>query len=60
MRKADNFTTILGHCHVIWNLNFLEPCGHLWPVTGLLYLYLYHKSILIIIGVKCNSAVHNL
>ena len=38
VRNADNLTTILGHCHVIWNLNFLEPSGHLGPVMGLTYL----------------------
>ena len=38
MRKADNLTTILGHCHVIWNLKFLEPSGHLGQVMGLTYL----------------------
>jgi len=31
--KADNLTTILGHCH--GSLNFLEPSGHLGPVMGL-------------------------
>ena len=39
MRKADNLTTILGHCHVICDLNFLEPSGHLGPVMGRIYLY---------------------
>jgi len=41
MRKADNLTTILGHCHVIWYLNFLETSGHLRPVMGLIYLYMF-------------------
>jgi len=39
VRKADNLTTILCHCHEIlapsWN-----PLGHSRPVTGLLYLYM--------------------
>jgi len=38
VRKADNLTTILGHCHL--NLNFLESSGHVGPVMGLIYLYL--------------------
>ena len=38
MRKADNLTFILGHCHVIWEPNFLEHSGHLGPVKGLLDL----------------------
>jgi len=29
VRKADNLTSILCRCHVIWNLNFLEPSGPL-------------------------------
>jgi len=40
VRKADNLTTILGHCHVIWEL--LLP-GTLWATracngTDLTYL----------------------
>jgi hypothetical protein len=27
VRKADNLTTILCRCHVIWSLNFPEPSG---------------------------------
>ena len=35
MLNADNLTTILGHCHVIWgNLNFLEPSGPLQACNG--------------------------
>jgi len=35
MRKADNLTTILGHCHIIFNS--LEPSGPLGPVMGLIF-----------------------
>jgi len=34
VRKTDNPTTILDHCHVIW-----EPSGHLGPVMGLIYFF---------------------
>ena len=34
MRKADNLTTILCHCHEIWELNFLEPSGPLQASNG--------------------------
>ena len=34
MRKADNLTAILCHCHVIGNLNFLEPSGPLQALNG--------------------------
>jgi len=42
--KASNLTTILGYCHVIWEL-FLEPSGHVGPVMGRIYLYILHSSI---------------
>jgi len=32
VRKADTLTTILDHCYVIWELNFLEPSGYQPPV----------------------------
>jgi hypothetical protein len=38
VRKADNLTTILCQCHVIWN-----PLGHPRPVTRLLFLYIHVK-----------------
>ena len=41
VRKANNLTTILCRCHVIWEPSW-NPLGHSRPVTGLLYLY-YHK-----------------
>jgi hypothetical protein len=34
MRKADKRTTILCHCHVIWELYFLEPSGSLQACNG--------------------------
>ena len=40
MRKADNLPP---YCAVVKNsrsLNFLDPYGPAWPVTGVLYLYL--------------------
>ena len=37
VHKADNLTTILGHRHVIWEPNFLEPSGYLGPVMGLIW-----------------------
>ena len=40
MHKADNLTTILGHCHEICEPNFLEPYGHLGSVMGMIYLFL--------------------
>ena len=41
MRKADNLPP---YCTVVKNsrsLNFLDPSGPAWPVTGVLYLYLH-------------------
>ena len=41
MCKADNLPP---YCAVVKNsrsLNFLDPSGPAWPVTGELYLYLY-------------------
>ena len=44
MRRADNLTTILYRCHVIWgNLISWNPLGHSRPVTGLHYLYQYYN-----------------
>jgi len=39
VRKPDNLTTTLGHCHEIWNLKFLETSGNLGHVAGLIYLF---------------------
>ena len=39
MRKADNLPP---YCAIVKNsrsLNFLDPSGPAWPVTGVLYLY---------------------
>jgi len=41
VRKADNLTTILGHCHVIWEPQLSGTLWALGPVMGLIYLYLY-------------------
>ena len=41
MRKVDNLPP---YCAVVKNsrsLNFLDPSGTAWPVTGVLYLYLF-------------------
>ena len=54
MLKADNLTTILGHCHVIWEPKFLEPCGHLGPVMGLNYFFLLLLEIWI--GLICIAS----
>jgi len=52
MREADNITTILGHCHVIW-----EPYlpGTLWapracngtalPLPYIAYLFVIHCHV---------------
>jgi len=32
--RADNLTTILCRCHVIWEPYFLEPCGPLQACNG--------------------------
>ena len=37
VRKADNLTTILGHCYVIWEpLTSWNPLGLSSPVMGLI------------------------
>ena len=43
VRKANNLTTILGHCHEIWNLNFLEPSGPLQACNGTALPLLLHQ-----------------
>ena len=40
MRKADNLPPSCAIVMKSGNLNFLEPSGHLGPVTGLIYLNL--------------------
>ena len=43
MRKADNLPP---YCVVVKksrSLNFLDPSGPAWPVTGVLYLYQYSE-----------------
>ena len=40
--RCIRLTTLRPSCTVVMksgNLNFLEPCGHLGPVTGLIYIY---------------------
>ena len=45
MRKADNLPPSCAVVTKSGNLNFLEPSGHLGPVTGLIYLLLhFHLS----------------
>jgi len=34
VRKAENLTTILCHCHEMWEPNFLEPSGSLQACNG--------------------------
>ena len=51
MRKADNLPP---YCAVVTKseiLNFLEPSGHLGPVTGLIYLFFYMSVYLFILPV---------
>ena len=42
MRKADNLPPYCAVVKKSRSLNFLDPSGPAWPVTGVLYLYLYH------------------
>jgi len=42
--RSVRLITLLPSCAVVTksgNLNFLEPSGHLGPVMGVIYLYLY-------------------
>jgi len=45
VRKADNLSPSCAFVTKSGNLNFLEPSGHLEPVTGLLNLYLYPADV---------------
>ena len=56
MRKADNLPP---YCAVDKNsrsLNFLDPSGPAWPVTGVLYLYFTQYED---ITAWCNFDVNN-
>ena len=55
MRKVDNLTAILGHCHTIWDLNFLEPSVHLGPVMGLIYISHTGRTVLLSRAGMINS-----
>ena len=48
MRKADNLPPYCAVVKKSRNLNFLDSSGPAWPVTGVLYLYLFESYI----GVK--------
>ena len=41
MHKADNVPPYSAVVKKSRSLNFLDPSGHAWPVTGVLYLYLF-------------------
>ena len=41
MRKADNLPPYCAVAKKSRNLNFLDPSGPAWPVTGVLYLSLF-------------------
>ena len=43
MRKADNLPPYCAVVKKSRSLNFLDPSGPAWPVTAVLYLYLYDK-----------------
>ena len=44
MRKADNLPPYCAVVKKSRSLNFLEPSGPAWPVTGVLYLSLITLS----------------
>ena len=50
MRKADNLPPYSAVVKKSLSLNFLDLSGPAWPVTGVLYLYLFkskgHKHVL--------------
>ena len=43
MRKADNLPPYCAVVKKCRSLNFLDPSGPAWPVTGVLYLYSHIK-----------------
>ena len=45
MRKADNLPPYCAVVKKSRSLNFLDPSGPAWPVTGVLYLYLYRPVV---------------
>jgi len=53
VRKADNLPPSCAFVMKYGKLNFLEPSGHLGPVTGLLYLNratypTYHNTLCVL------------
>ena len=51
MHEADNLPPYCAVVKKSRSLNFLDPSGPAWPVTGVLYFYLYilYFGILVII-----------
>ena len=45
MRKADNLPPYCAVVKKSGSLNFLDPSGPAWPVTGVLYLFPLHLII---------------
>ena len=44
MRKANNLPPYCAVVKKSRSLNFLDPSGPAWPVTGVLYLFIHTKT----------------